>query len=215
MFPQKLSSSIFDWVLPTSSSSPTLIAFILITTFIFHLCFHPLSFILVIFIVHPCNRVYSPWSHLPLLYTYLLWSHLFGSYPFCHHSYSSCLSLLPCHEICFCHLSSSSSLPCCLHFCQFACIDSFSLSTPLDPMYNSFCAPQAFGYSSPSYSQHQQTVSFVLFSIHMHIHFEPDTLDMPPHLLPSPPAPVCRILLLLCLLVVNYFSPLQQPTSVW
>ena len=32
----------------------------------------------------------------------------------------------------------------------------------------------------------------MLFSIHMHIRFEPDTLDMPPHLSPSPPMPVCQ-----------------------
>ena len=152
MFPRKLSSSIFDWVLPTSSSSPTLVAFVLITTFIFHSCFRPSSFILVVFIVRPRHGVYSPRSHSPSLYTYSLWSRSFGFYPFCRHSYSSCSSSPPHHDIRFRRSSSSSSSIRCLRFRQFACVDGFSSSASLDPTYDSSFAssvvvpPLGFGF---------------------------------------------------------------------
>ena len=126
-----------------------------------------------------------------------------GSTHFCRHSHSLCSSS-PRHSfssfapVILVLATSFALLSLCLHrrrslFCKLRCHSpSNSVSYPSRlhrPFFYfvafAFCAPQALGYS-----RQRQIVSFVLFSIHMRIHFELDSLDMPPHSSPSPPAPV-------------------------
>ena len=168
MFPRKSSSYIFDWVLPTSSPTPALVAFVLV---IFRRLLSPRRIIcshctrtrhvvcsrprFIRIIVRP-HSSYSPTESFVYTYsptesfvnTHSPRSRSSSFYPYYRLSYSSSP---PRHNIRVRRSSSSSSSPpSCLHVGQFACVDGFSLSIP--PLQSSVIVPSRIRFQIHSVS---------------------------------------------------------------